>query len=81
MDTRSFREIVRTVTVSYPIPFLFAGLIAVLLFCFTGAAVLRGPMSWVFAATGIVSFLAAIGITLLAILYNLTCFAPNGIVS
>ena len=29
MDTRSFREIVRTVTVSYPIPFLFALLIAV----------------------------------------------------
>jgi len=34
MDTRSFREIVRTVTVSYPIPFRFALLIAVLLFCF-----------------------------------------------
>lgn len=68
MDTRSFREIVRTVTVSYPIPFLFAGLIAVLLFCFTGAAVLQGPKSWVFAATGIVSFLVAIGIAIFAVM-------------
>ena len=68
MDTRSFREIVRTVTVSYPIPFLFAGLIAVLLFCFTGAAVLQGPKSWVFAATGIVSFLVAVGIAIFAVM-------------
>jgi hypothetical protein len=68
MDTRSFREIVRTVTVSYPIPFLFALLIAVLLFCFTGAAVLQGPKSWVFAATGIVSFLVAVGIAIYAVM-------------
>ena len=97
MDTRSFREIVRTVTVSYPIPFLFALLIAPsavlangvvqggvlsyllrnqgigtgrqsLLFCFTGAAVLQGPKSWVFAATGIVSFLVAVGIAIYAVM-------------
>lgn len=68
MDTRSFREIVRTVTVSYPIPFRFALLIAVLLFCFTGAAVLQGPKSWVFAATGIVSFLVAVGIAIYAVM-------------
>ena len=67
MDPRSFREIVRTVTVSYPIPFMFASLIAVLLFCFTGAAIVEGPKAWVFAATGIVSFLIAAGIAIFAI--------------
>ncbi|HEY1933942.1 MAG TPA: hypothetical protein VGG99_18175 [Acetobacteraceae bacterium] len=68
MDPAAFREIVRTVTVSYPIPFIFACLIAVLLFCFVGAAVVPAPLSWVFAATGIVSFLVAVGIAIFAIL-------------
>ena len=68
MDPATFREIVRTVTVSYPIPFLFACLIAVLLFCFVGAAVVPAPLAWVFAATGVVSFLVAVGIAIFAVL-------------
>jgi len=67
MDPRLFREIVRTVSVSYPIPFMFACLLAVLLFCFTGAAVVHGLLAWIFAATGIVSFLVAVGIAIFAI--------------
>jgi hypothetical protein len=35
MDTSYFREIVRTVTVSYPVPFLFAGFLAAFFFSFT----------------------------------------------
>jgi hypothetical protein len=67
MNPAAFREIVRTVTVSYPIPFMFACLIAVLLFCFSGAALLREPLSWVFAATGIASFTVAVGMAIFAI--------------
>jgi hypothetical protein len=68
MDPRIFREIVRSVTVAYPIPFMFASLLAVLLFCFLGAALVPGPLAWVFAVTGIISFLVAIGIAIFAIL-------------
>ncbi len=46
---------------------MFACLIAVLLFCFTGAALVQGPLAWIFAATGIVSFLVAVGIAIYAI--------------
>jgi hypothetical protein len=67
MDPRLFREIVRTVSVSYPIPFMFACLLAVLLFCFTGAALVHGPLIWAFAVIGIVSFLVAVGIAIYAI--------------
>jgi len=56
MDPSHFREIVRTVTVSYPVPFIFAGLFAVLFFSFTGAAVPHGPMNRIFAAVGIIAF-------------------------
>jgi hypothetical protein len=45
MDSSYFRELVRTVNVSYPVPFIFAGLLAVFFFSFTGAAVLHEPMS------------------------------------
>ena len=41
-----------------------------LLFCFTGAAVLQGPKSWVFAATGIVSFLVAVGVAIYAVVWK-----------
>ena len=67
MDTSHFREIVRTVTVSYPVPFLFAGLLAVFFFSFTGAALLHEPMSWIFAAIGIIAFLVAAGLAVYGI--------------
>ena len=67
MNPSTFREIVRTVTVSYPLPFLFAGLIAVLLFCFSGVALVREPFAWIFAATGVVAFLVAAGLAIFAI--------------
>jgi len=68
MNPSAFREIVRTVTVSYPIPFMFACLIAVLLFCFSGAAFVRESLVWVFAATGVASFLVAVGLAIFAIM-------------
>ncbi|MEA2772265.1 MAG: hypothetical protein QOD93_5227 [Acetobacteraceae bacterium] len=57
----------RTVTVSYPVPFIFAGLLAVFFFSFTGAAVLPVPMNWMFAAAGIIAFLIAAGIAIYAV--------------
>ena len=62
MDSSYFREIIRTVTVSYRVPFIFAGLLAVFFFSFTGASVLHEPMNWIFAAAGIIAFLVAVGI-------------------
>jgi hypothetical protein len=67
VDTSYFREIVRTVTVSYPVPFLFAGLLAVFFFCFPGAAIVHGPLSWLFAGAGMLALLVAIGTALFAI--------------
>jgi hypothetical protein len=67
MDSPYFREIVRTVTVSYPISFIFAGLLAVFFFSFTGAAVLHEPMNWIFAAAGIFAVLVAVGIVIFGI--------------
>jgi len=67
MTPSTFREIVRTVTVSYPIPFMFAVLIAVLLFCFSGAAIVREPLAWIFAATGVTAFIVAVGVAIFAI--------------
>jgi hypothetical protein len=47
---------------------MFAGLIFVLLFCFGGAAALReGPLAWLFAAVGAISFAVAAGIAIFAI--------------
>jgi hypothetical protein len=66
-DSSYFREIVRTVTVSYPVPFIFAGLLGVFFFSVTGAAVLHEPMNWMFAAAGIVAFLIAAGIVIYAV--------------
>jgi threonine/homoserine efflux transporter RhtA len=67
MNVTAFREIVRTVTVAYPIPFMFASLLAVLLFCFSGAAFVRESLVWVFAATGVASFTVAVGLAIFAI--------------
>lgn len=67
MDTSYFREIIRTVTVSYPVPFMVASFLAVFFFCFTGAAIVHAPLNWLFAATGLVAFLAAVGIAIYAI--------------
>jgi hypothetical protein len=64
MDSSHLREIVRTVTVSYPVPFIFATLIAVLIFCLSGAVVVHGPLSWIFAMTGVVAFVVAVGIAI-----------------
>src|ERR1700690_4328077 len=46
---------------------MFPCLIAVLLFCFSAAALVREPLGWVFAATGVASFLIAAGIAIFAI--------------
>jgi hypothetical protein len=70
MDSSHLREIVRTVTVSYPVPFIFATLIAVLIFCLSGAVVVHGPLSWIFAVTGVVAFVVAVGIAIYGIVWR-----------
>jgi hypothetical protein len=49
---------------------MFACLIAVLLFCFSGAALVRAPLAWIFAATGITSFITAVGVAIFAIVWR-----------
>lgn len=57
---REFREAIRTVNVSYPIPFMLAGLLAFSMFCFALATAVSEPLSWVVVGTGVASATCAI---------------------
>lgn len=63
---REFREILRTLTVTYPIPFVFAVLLGFALGC--GALALRadGPLLWVFASLMVAAFGSGVGLVALA---------------
>ena len=59
MATKIFQEVVRTVTVSYPIPFMLACLLGFALGCFGLAAVAANPViSGIILGTGCLSALA-----------------------
>jgi hypothetical protein len=60
-ESRGFREVVRTVTVSYPISFQIAALLTFTLGCFGGALVASDALRWLFAGVGASTPFAAIG--------------------
>jgi hypothetical protein len=70
IEPGSFREATRTVTVSYPIPFLVATLLAFGLGCFGGALAAWGPLRWVFVGIGAFTALIAIGLAVYAVLHK-----------
>lgn len=65
---RTFREVVRTVTVSYPVPFVVACLVAAGLICFGLAATARDSLAWIIAGTGAITLLSACGMAAYAVL-------------
>ena len=67
-DPRTFREIVRTVTVSYPIPFLVALLVAAGVICLGMGAVGKNRVAWLAAGAGGVMIVAACAIAIYAVL-------------
>ena len=61
-ESRAFTEVVRTVTVSYPIPFILACLLAFALGCMGLAAATASPIAAVvMLATGCLAALAGVG--------------------
>ena len=70
IEPRSFREATRTVTVSYPIPFLVATLLAFSLGCFGGALATSAALRWALTGTGALTTLAAVGFAADAVLHK-----------
>jgi hypothetical protein len=62
MDTRAFREATRTVSVSYPAPFLVVAFLAFSLVCLCLAVIAHGWL--VLVLTGLGAFVAACGVGL-----------------
>jgi purine-cytosine permease-like protein len=60
LEPGPFREAIRTATVSYPIPFIVAVLLAFALSCFGAATLATDVLRWLVAGTGMVSALGAI---------------------
>jgi hypothetical protein len=52
-DVRAFGEIVRTVKVNYPVPFILACMFAFALSCFTIGAVTTGAFRWLTGGAGL----------------------------
>ena len=67
-DPRTFREIVRTVTVSYPIPFLVALLVAAGLIAFGMSAATGNRVAWLTGGAGLLMIAAACAIAIYAVL-------------
>jgi hypothetical protein len=57
----AMREVVRTVTVSYPVPFMLAALLTFALGCFGLAAAVQGEIAWLFGSIGGLASLIAFG--------------------
>jgi hypothetical protein len=70
MDTRSFREAVRTVTVSYPVPFILAASLAFALTCLAGAVISSGGLRWLLAGVGTLAALNAMFLASYAVLWK-----------
>ncbi len=70
IEPRSFQEATRTVTVSYPIPFLVATLLAFWLGCFGGAMATADALRWILTGSGALTTLAAVGLAAYAVLYK-----------
>ncbi len=59
IDPSTFREAIRTTTVSYPVPFIFGLLLLFSLLCFGGGFAADGGLRWLLAGTASVSALTA----------------------
>lgn len=68
LNPRAFREVVRSVTVSYPVPFMFAAMLAFALACLGGALAAGGAFRWLLAAIGSIFAAAALFVVLYAML-------------
>ena len=60
IDPRSFREAIRTATVTYPVPFFVGVLLLFALLCFGGGLTVLGMLRWLLAGTAIVASASAI---------------------
>lgn len=65
-----FREAIRTSTVSYPIPFMFAALLAFALACFGLATLSLDALRWVLAVIGALCTLGAVGLAAYAVVFR-----------
>ena len=61
-ETSGFREVVRSVNVSYPIPFLATVLLAFALACLGASLAAIGALRWALAGIGCFAALSAIGL-------------------
>ncbi len=68
IEPKSFGEVVRTVSVTYPIPFLVAVSFAFALACLGGAMAVGNPLRWVLAGVGMLSAVTAVGIMVYSVL-------------
>jgi hypothetical protein len=69
IDPRSFREAIRTATVTYPVPYVVSVLLLFSLLCFGGSLTVTDALRWLLASIGAVAALGAVasfGYTLLA---------------
>lgn len=64
----AMREVVRTVTVSYPVPFMLAALLTFALGCFGLAAAVHSGIAWLFGSIGGLASLMAFGFAGYAVL-------------
>lgn len=60
IDPRSFREAIRTATVTYPVPFFVGILLLFALLCFGGSLAVVGALRWLLAGTAMVATASAI---------------------
>ncbi len=67
LHPQAFREVVRSVTVSYPVPFVFAAMLAFAVAPFGGALLTAGALRWLLAAVGV----SVVGVALFIVLYGI----------
>lgn len=70
MDARTFQEAIRSATVTYPIPFVFAVLLLFAILCLGGSLVSSGWHSVFLSALGGFCAMAAIGLVACAFVFK-----------
>lgn len=68
MDPRLFQQAIRSATVTYSIPFMFAVSLLFAVLCLGGALAAEGPLRWVFAGLGTFGAMAGFAIGLHGVL-------------
>ena len=59
IDPRSFREAIRTATVTYPVPYVVSVLLLFSLLCFGGSLTVTDTLRWILAGVGVLAALSA----------------------